>query len=781
MNQSVPYLLREATIFDVDPVNFTCSLHYGDLNSSEISHGVPMPNLLGVGNAGLIINLLKGTKVIALYMHDKSFQPVVIVAVLSSSFQKDPEYNTISNSLADKANGTIAYPRTLLEGEAYLSAHTGPFLWLKKDDSFHLSSRDGSGTFLIPNKRNRTSNLFQLANNHSLEGSGGKLNWGRVKRSLQNIGFNSKNTFFTDINRDSELRDIGFWYGNEVSSISSSFRNRNPALSEYKLVINEFSTEFGFSGFDEELKKSKDPLYAVKRRPNMFRDREYGNILKSTEGELIEIVAGNLVDINADILDINYNSLMYSPIFPSIDVSAKIEEARLKSRRGVGYHFKLSTNTTSTSESRSKNDFCFDIDKEGMLKVNIPASSTTGNIPYVNDVSFGSKDSERKRQVSAANPSSFEKIPVHTRKKDGTPTTKVKTPIRETGVRFLNTDDAYFPISEESGKRTVRVSPTKHHNIYAAAERLIANQITDIQAPFAFSTEKTISFAGSSITTQRVPDDINEYSKDSVFEVVYDGKDSVDDAGIRNQTLIKNLFYSAVQVTPGAPAISTGGNTTVAGVSYSGDDTRQPILSNYFSTSDDNGNIVVSKEGDSFSNVKTHGGVSANVNMEGSLELSLGGDNADNKSFILDTAGSLIMWLGKDKQNRSMILQSDGDVLFNIGGSYEKSNSAEDTPKMNYGRFDLRVNVVDKGFYDSGTTKSGNKTKYGAGTVDDKPNSSDYIISISEHGLVIAGMKSGAPMVIRNDGPLILESASDKITLKGMSVETVEFGKTPKS
>jgi hypothetical protein len=95
---------------------------------------------------------------------------------------------------------------------------------------------------------------------------------------------------------------------------------------------------------------------------------------------------------------------------------------------------------------------------------------------------------------------------------------------------------------------------------------------------------------------------------------------------------------------------------------------------------------------------------------------------------------------------------------------------------MNTGRFDLRVNVTDKGFYDS----DGNRKKDQAGHTDDKPNSSDYIISISEHGLVIAGMKSGAPMIIRNDGPLVLESASDKVTIKGMSVETVEFGKTPK-
>ena len=40
-------------------------------------------------------------------------------------------------------------------------------------------------------------------------------------------------------------------------------------------------------------------------------------------------------------------------------------------------------------------------------------------------------------------------------------------------------------------------------------------------------------------------------------------------------------------------------------------------------------------------------------------------------------------------------------------------------------------------------------------------------------------MKAGAPMVIRNDGPVMMESASDKLILKGMQVEIVEFGKLP--
>jgi len=768
------FFFREGVVYDVDPVNMTCSLFYGDIRSGEMSHNVPMPNIVGAGNAGLVVNLMKGTRVIAAYLADRSKDIVVIIAVLPSILQRDADYNQLSTDLIDKNRGTLAYPRTMKTGDSYLSAHNGPFLSLKNDNSLHISSKNGHGIFLMPNREGNSHNMFQLSNNHSIEGSGGKLHWGRVKRSIGNIGWNNSNEFYTDINRDTELREIGFWPAESISKISTPMGKRNPALSEYRMIISEFATEFGFSGIDKEQGKVENQIDAMSRNPTSQRDREPSNVLKSSEGELIEIVGGNLIDINGLALDINYGAVTYNLAIPTSDFEARMEEARLKSRRGVGYHFKLSTNIRSDDVDMSSKDFIFDIDKEGVLKVNVPRSSTTGNIPYVNDVNFQAKYGGRLHDIVSQNESFTEKIPVHTRDRNGNPIFTPAKSTRETGVRFINTDDTYFPITDVGGKTTVRVNTTKYHNIYAAAERLIANQITDIQAPFAYSKEKDLTVAGISFTIPDVPTNKDDYSLNSAFEVAYDGK-----SGDDNPTDIRNLFYSAVRVAPGLPAIATGGDTVVAGRTFQGDDNIQPIISNYFTAEKlESGVISTSILGGTFTNVIPHGGVSSNINLEGSLEMSVGADNADNKSIVLDTAGSLIAWLGKDKNGRSMIFQSDGDVLFNIGGSYPKPATPDDIPIMNTGRFDLRVNVVDKGFYDADANS--NRKKDGAVQVDDKPNSSDYIISISEHGLVIAGMKSGAPMIIRNDGPLVLESASDKVTIKGMSVETVEFGKTPK-
>jgi hypothetical protein len=773
---SVPFFFREAVIADVDPANLTCTLSYGDLNSGELSHGVPMPNLAGSGNAGVIANLKQGTRVIAAYLHDTSKETVVIIAVLPSELQKLSDYNAGSQNLLDKNAGTLSYPKTLAGGDVYVSAHTGPKIWLKSNDSAYISSSNNNGIFLVPGP-NISHNLFLLSNNHSMEGSGGRLSWGRVKRSQGNIGWSTIGNFNTDILRDGKLRDIGFWFGDRVSLIPNDVLKRNPALSEYKLIINEFATEFGMSGLDREIQKNINKYLALKKDPTKSRNMESTNSLALAEGELIEIIGGNLVDIGGHILDINYNPLYYSPSYPTVDSELKIEEAIRKSRRGIGYHFKLSTNHRSNDVTKSLKDFIFDIDKEGVLKVNIPKSSSTGNIPYITDVNFTSPSNERLYSVAPANPAINEKIPVHLKDRDGkiVDDTPRGTPRRQTGIRFANAaNDAYFLGENNSGKKTIRVNTTRHHNIYAAAERLIANYVTEVHVPSVFSREKNLSIGPQDLGP--IPDissSLDQYSLRSSFEKKYkESKLGKNDPN--NYTDVKNLFYSAVAISPAKPAISTGGDTFVAGQYFDADNSNQPLISNYFKAEEGESGININPD-KTFKNVVTHGGVSANVNLEGSLELSLGEDSVDNKSLVLDTAGSLVMWLGKDKNNRSLIFQSDGDVLVNVGGSYDPNPNPEADPVFNPGRFDLRVNVVDKGFHDTNETRS----KKQATTSDDNPYSSDYLISISDKGLVISGMKAGAPMVIRNDGDVMLESASGKLILKGNQVETVEIAKLP--
>jgi hypothetical protein len=151
----------------------------------------------------------------------------------------------------------------------------------------------------------------------------------------------------------------------------------------------------------------------------------------------------------------------------------------------------------------------------------------------------------------------------------------------------------------------------------------------------------------------------------------------------------------------------------------------------------------------------SYSGVSSNINLEGSLEASIGKDDADGKSITLDTEGGAVMWFGKDNNNRSLSVQTDGHAMFNIGGHSGKG-------EFNPGRLDLRVNLTNKGLL---------------GDSDPNPpeTDSDFVISISEKGIVISGMKADIPMLINNSGQITLQSKSGILLNGGMGgVKVVE-------
>lgn len=72
------------------------------------------------------------------------------------------------------------------------------------------------------------------------------------------------------------------------------------------------------------------------------------------------------------------------------------------------------------------------------------------------------------------------------------------------------------------------------------------------------------------------------------------------------------------------------------------------------------------------------GGRSIFSNLDGSLELYVGADENDKKSFVLDTAGAIINRIGRDLNGRSIMTQADGDVFLQIGGVGATDAQGED-------------------------------------------------------------------------------------------------------
>jgi hypothetical protein len=764
----------EATVTEVDFSEGTCTVSPLSVNTGSSIGEIPLPHLAGNGNSGMFYGIRKGTRVICLHTSARGRETTVIVGTVPKKNQYRKFFNRRKG--VDTPAGIGPYPE-MKEGRFVIKGDSGANLSLMENGDVFVRTVGGGGSYL---KKNDGRSAHTLVSEDIIRYSSGSKSFSGPVRRLtgdQRNQFQSPDLnevpLFADPRYPIIAQSKGFFLGSNPQLCSLLFRKRNPEISEHRTVMNEFSTDSMFTGFDDEVDRYSNNISLFDNAETFARSRQPGNTLYLAEHELIEVIGGNVVDINGNVLDINYGTLSYGggeDRVPKNNIPVNYDRARRISRRGIGYHFQLSTNTRSDDESSSNSGFVFDIDKEGMLKVNIPASSNTGNIPFASKGLFtGINDGV---DVTYLNPSSVENVPVTLRGAFGEIVYPDKEGsqdilVRNTGTRYeLDIDNPYFPSGNSSAPaQLVRVNSTKYHNMYAAAERLIANTIKVINIPDIFTDE------------EGKPEGL---SVGQPFEVVVPesltvAENILDAAGFQEFLPARKrdfpTFMSVVAVAPGEPAINPGGDTLVAGKKYDNDaDEVGAPFSNTFNSSLVGDEI----EADSVNNSKKVGGKSAHLNVEGSIEASIGKDNFDEKSIMLDTAGSIVAWIGRDRNNRSLVMQTDGDVLFNIGGTYLGEQNP-DLPVMTTGRFELRVNVTNKGFVStnfSGTNPDVSKNPRAE---------SDYIISISEAGLVIAGSRAGAGMVLRNDGPILIESSSSTVTMKGMEVKTVEAGRRAKS
>ncbi len=153
------------------------------------------------------------------------------------------------------------------------------------------------------------------------------------------------------------------------------------------------------------------------------------------------------------------------------------------------------------------------------------------------------------------------------------------------------------------------------------------------------------------------------------------------------------------------------------------------------------------------------GGRSGQINFEGSLEMSLGKDDVDAKSLMLDTAGSLIAWLGSDRHNRSAIINADGSIMLNIGDYITDSGGKKKFNKN--AELAIRVNLVDDQDPSIGELQPGK--------VANNKLTSDHVIHIGPKGIVISS-GNGTPLVLRSSGDILMEAAGT-IDMKGKVIQ----------
>lgn len=188
--------------------------------------------------------------------------------------------------------------------------------------------------------------------------------------------------------------------GLDPSSKAGDSFQRNPGFVECRSLVYEFENSFGFTNDSEEI-----ALYAEGKKPspsNFFvrYDSRADTLSLSLDNpnHLIETTLGTVVDLYGNLLDINRSPLPNGKVERlrfrqnEKDPDQTFLDLRRETRKSIAYHFELNarkdeSNVSEPVDVDSKNNYArsrsrlfLDIDKEGQFKINIPASSETGNI-----------------------------------------------------------------------------------------------------------------------------------------------------------------------------------------------------------------------------------------------------------------------------------------------------------------------------------------------------------------------------------------------------------------
>lgn len=475
-----------------------------------------------------------------------------------------------------------SYP-SIKEGEICLKSNQGSRIDLVENGNIRINA--GASNSLSDIELSRIANaLFTRVNNLYTFTEANRLVSGVIKRDFNIVenAADAKTLNFLDSERyELLLKAVGRFPKNENHHRSTTLIKdifRNPSLAEKREIIYEYANSFNVKDFKTEVSNAKiaqvkdenqDSVDLQTNRTARYNNRtDVLNLNQRNFNHLIEKVEGTLVDIYGNILDINRNIINMPDItemeFNGNDTNG-LRRIYDHHRRSIKFHYEINSRKPISESEPPENDknkdnaknfsrWSIDIDGEGLTKINIPASSETGNIPVLGRY-FNTRDDNDIDAIPSEGRQNRRDIKIKQFGPSGGATIK---------------SDNYRP--ETIDNTTVTVG-TAHHNLMNTAQSVFKN--------------------GS-----------------------LGGKGQLD--------------------------VSSDG----------------PMLNSIKNTIGSDGGP------DSGANA---GGRSLNINLDGSMEMSIGADSIDNKSMLLDTQGGVISHFGRDRNGRSLIHQADGDMIIQIG------------------------------------------------------------------------------------------------------------------
>ena len=391
--------LKKATVVRTDASTYTIYVKFrtntvGTPDSKEVPVQLPIAYLSSGG--GFIGGLVQpGTPVIV--GRAEGSNSYFIVGFLG----KDPSAQSSS------ANKNVVIP-PLSKGTLTIQANTNSSITLDDDG---ISLGEAANTITLDINRNINLNSFDY--NYTVWQGGRNID-GTIKRDRRPaLNFAS---YLRDIDTayDDILKIIGMDPVSDPRNTNSGSTVRNPARIEKREIVYEFEDFAGVRDNAQELEYYKtgafpSTAYIVNRRES--RADSFSLSLVSPN-YLMESIKGTGVDVFGNIIDINRDILPYSPtsLVNALKIKSTAAETspsknayfqiKALERKSIVYHFEVNAKKDTVGNNgqvtavgmappnvfdvdnyaRLRSRMFFDIDKEGQFKLNIPASSETGNV-----------------------------------------------------------------------------------------------------------------------------------------------------------------------------------------------------------------------------------------------------------------------------------------------------------------------------------------------------------------------------------------------------------------
>lgn len=720
--------IRLARITDIDHDTGVASTQWLDQGSSP-GPDIPIPHpYAGLSGEGIFIGLQTGS-VIALDM--ASFERYIPVAIMPSPMSYGDSMSGVDDASFDAMN----FPQ-LEEGDVVLQGIGGGQIRLNADGDLLIKTALNEGFVLGGDNSHRCSITTNAPVAYVLSQSGLSVN-GIVRRDIR-IEESEKDyiNFLDDMSSEQVLEEVGLNPQKEVVYNTKPSSNqadkkffRNPALIENRNIFFEFGRDWGVGTHQEELDRVTSNVIAIADSAN--RGERRTNVLGlslNSPNELIEEVRGTLVDIFGNLIDINRNII---PPPKGENPTDYLDSALDKMKHTVALHLEINTrkgwlyteeiNNTKKAEplkdapnpfstgnnARDRSRWFVDVDKEGLTKINIPATSETGNVPvlarYETSSTVVTDDKGNPKTEKTSDP---KKLYRNEGNKD-----IFLDQVGPGGIIIMDGEDRPNIVNRLAGEYTSWGEDT------GSANPLELPKYIETGTAFHDITQTALNLLQKSINI-------------NAFDMVEK----------EPPTPAAGLPAISSTINPLPPAAST----SVA--------IRNP-------------------ETGLLEDQPNAGGRSLQANFDGSVEMSVGANTVDRVSFTLDTAGALVARLGRDRFGRSVVMQTDGTIALEVGGFDFIGENANDSVDARFvGKGDGRADSLpgDKTRFKSGKIVIKLRRANEAGTgPDDDPNVLEGLLILDETGMTI---QSSGRLNLISEMDINIESKS-RIQLEAPKVQ----------